>query len=217
MYTKIIDDLQEFFPPEEQIISSGTKMQIHLREENDKLVGRMVGLVREECLIIRVTDRTELSTLKGRTVHISYLYEGCLVEFESVVMEILTSPSLLLFLQFPLRINKKTLRSLDRTPCLLPSIIYAHGEGRKCILTNISDSGCSAVIKINPVIAPPVINNSDIIKLTFTLPGYAKEIVTGGKVRNINKTAKEFSLGIQFSEINDKIRDKIRDFIDSLN
>jgi len=215
MYSKIIDRLGDYFPPGEQIVTHGTRMQLKPAGSGETLSGILVGMVPDKTLIVNIKGYTGVSELKGKTSQISYLYEGSLVEFSTKITETLEAPVQLVFLDFPKKINKKTLRSLDRTPCYLPALLIAAKEAQKCIINNISDSGCNVVLKIQGA-KPKMPGLKEIIKLNFKLPGNPQDIEISGKIRNVKKADSEVNVGVQFSYISDEITRQLNAFITSL-
>ncbi len=215
MYSKIIDRLGDYFPPEDQIVTHGTRLQLKPAGTGETLSGILVGMVHEKTLIVNLKGYTDLTGLKGKTAQISYLHEGSLIEFSTAVLQVLEQPVQLIFLGFPKKINKKTLRSLDRTPCYLPALLITSKEAFKCIINNISDSGCNVVLKTQNT-KPPLLNLKEIIQLNFKLPGNPKEIDISGKIRNVKKADREINAGVQFSYISDDITRQLNAFIASL-
>ncbi len=215
MYSKIIDRLADYFPPEDQVVSHGTRLQLRLTQPDETISGILVGMIHEKLLIVNIKAYSDVTTLKDRNAQISYLYEGNLIEFSTPVVEVLNHPAQLVFLDFPKKIQKKTLRSLDRTPCYLPVLLVTNNQVHKSVINNISDSGCNVVLK--PMAGQsPKLGMKEIIKLNFKLPGSPVDIEISGKIRNVKKDDKEINVGVQFSYIGDDISNLLNAFIATL-
>jgi c-di-GMP-binding flagellar brake protein YcgR len=155
----------------------------------------LVGIDRHRCLIIKPPSLSGIETRlfkKNQTV-VSYLHEGMVYGFRCTLIGIIKTPFPLLILSYPEASETLNLRKHKRMPCLLAGRFRGGESGRKIVLTDISNSGCSLTIAetlpdrdacgIGSTIEFSV--GLELIQETVTLSGVVKNVQAGGDGQNI--------------------------------
>jgi hypothetical protein len=148
----------------------------------------------------------------GSKIIVRYLYHGVVFGFQSTLIDAISVPRKLLFLDYPSSIEQHNLRSSERIECLLPAEIKCDGSEVEGIITDISEKGCGFAFKISNGDVPSL-KVEDTIILTCLFPGIGEKKDISGIVRRVKSDNQETALGIQFQDLETDTKSIISDYI----
>ncbi len=206
-------------------IEPGGQLQIEIEGVAFRFKTTFVGMESDEYLIIKtpkVPLNAPFSSIKhklfqGNQIVIRYLYKGTVFGFQSKLIEALSAPKKLLFVEYPKIIEQYDLRSNKRIDCLLPVKANINDKEAPGVLLDITEKGCRYLIKAEKDEKLPSVKIDDQITLRCHFPGMSDEQVVSGSVRNINMDKQETTLGIQFQEMAADIMSIIVQYISTIN
>ena len=212
-----------FFPP------IGTALQIEIQDVSVKMSSMAVGYVAKKCLIITYPNTGTFGSVsnklfKGNKVTVRYMNGGNVFGFQTELAGVINDPVRLLFLEFPTRIARHTLRSCKRVGCYLPAdlIIERLQQGASLrvfsgIVEDISESGCSfCMVEDPPNALFPEIEVGDAVELSLRLPGPENDLRLSGDVRRVQQDTRRISVGIQFRDVTNEKKKIIVDYVSVL-
>lgn len=182
-------------------IDIGVLIKVELEGIEIPLQSSIVGLEANKYIIIKTPEpfnRIEHKLFKGNSLIIRYIADGTVYAFQSNVIEIITKPLSLLFVEYPKIIQRHDLRDQRRVNCHIPTHVNFDGkENIGCIL-DIAVSGCRCLVKgtNNPNLI--TYDLDDRLTLKCIIPGIKEVATLRGKIKNLKRTRKEIDLGINF-------------------
>ncbi len=202
-------------------IEPGTPLQIEIEGIAFRFASTFIGMEAQEYLILKVPEvpreapirniRTKL--ISGVHLVVRYLNEGSVIGFRSQLSEAIFAPHRLMFVKYPQTIEHHDLRSDKRVNCTLPAKIVIENKNYKGTMLDISKKGCQYLTRDLRETILLSLKKDDQISLQCQFPGVKEELVVPGKVKNIKKTARELSLGIQFQQMKPDVKGIIDQYI----
>ncbi len=186
-------------------VNIGTTVKIEVEGVEYPLQSSVVGLEEEKYIILKAPDpslKIEHKFYPANELIIRYISNGTVYAFQSRVIEYISSPLRLLFIEYPRIVEHHELRGQKRIICHLPArIIVGETENAGCIF-DISKKGCRIILHRN--------KNSSLIKaevkkevtLKCVFPGSNEVIYISGRIQNLKKTYNEMDIGIAFTNKN---------------
>ncbi len=152
---------------------------------------------------------------KDNTTSVKYLYEGVEFGFQSRILEIISDPAKLIFIEYPKTVDVCVLRENRRIDCFLPaSLRIADNIIIDVNITNISRSGCQVVAETSEIEKNMgLIETENGIGLSFQLPGIEEEITLTVKQRSIEKGKNDASIGIEFNKMSVEAEAVLHDYL----
>jgi c-di-GMP-binding flagellar brake protein YcgR len=150
------------------------------------------------------------SPCSGRLIH-----EGVIYTFGTEVMATLSSPSSLIFLKYPPRIDVVQLRKDRRYSVNLPSVFHNNTQSfliNVCSVKDISMQGCR--ISIPESSKHPTIRVGDSCKISFIVMHKYFEVIC--IVKNIYEGADSAFVGLEFIEMKEICRELLDGMINIL-
>jgi c-di-GMP-binding flagellar brake protein YcgR len=215
-------------PGEALFLPVGLPLQIEIGGISIKMSSVFVGNLADNCLIIKYPSTGALGSItsklfKGNKITVRYISNGDVCGFQSELLGTVSDPVRLLCITYPASIARHSLRSSRRVECYLPAELRIDSSAKDLdivydgIITDISSTGCNFnMVKIQLECMPLSTKVDDPILLGFQLPGMEKRIEVSGNVRNMQRDSRKTSMGIQFNEIDEKKKEKIIEFIYTL-
>ena len=202
-------------------IEIGAQLQIEIEGVAFRFKSSVVGIEPNEYLIIKtpiIPHDAPFGSIKhklfpGNQIAIRYLHKGTVFGFQSKLIEAISTPIRLLFVEFPDTVEHYDLRSHERIDCFLPTRIKMKDKERKGIILDITEKGCRHRIKALEGEKLPPVKIDEHITLFCQFPGIEGEHVVSGIVKNINKDKQEMALGIVFDEITPEAQKILTHFI----
>lgn len=196
----------------------GTNLQFKIEGVVERLNGILVGMIPDTCLIIqghfasvadKVPDgtRTTIRYREGDTVY------GFNAEFKGII----SHPEHLAFITYPEEIETIERRRQRRFKCFLPAEVMIGDEKRPGIIQDISERGCTFVIKVSPGGRALPIRVSDSLTLAFQWPGMDKKEAIVAEVRSIQFSVEfyknEMRLGVKKCDDASEVLKRIADYL----
>lgn len=156
----------------------------------------------------------ELFNADGLTI--KTLYKGTIYAFRSRVLGLISEPSRLMFIAYPVRIEHHELRSHKRFKCSIVAQAGVDGSERGGVIENISKGGCRCVMETcssDKTLLNGVLNDTIAFRCRF--PGSKGEIRFMGEVKNASRKSGEMAVGVQFLHLDtmEDVRKSIHDYI----
>ncbi len=194
------DDIANF--EKRIILEIGKLVKVELEGIELPLQSTVIGLEANHYLIIKAPEplvRIEHKLFKGNDLIIRYIASGTVYAFQTKILEIISKPRTLLFLEYPRIIQHHDLRVQQRLPCHIPvEVTLSNGENRGCIL-DLAVNGCRCLITAakNPAgLLPCELGNK--VALKCIIPGSKEMTTLTGKIKNLKRTREELDFGINF-------------------
>jgi hypothetical protein len=197
----------------------GTPLQLEVEGYEQRLPSSFVGSMAHEFLIIKTPVSPHIfavrtNIFKGKTIIVRFITEGIVFGFPTRLIEAINTPEKLIFITYPISVSRHELRSAKRVDCLLPAKIKINGEDLAAVITDISETGC--LFFLTPAgsqsIPGDIVGN---VTLSFFLPGIEKELIISGLPRNIKREDQKMSIGTQFTETAQEMKDRITWYLNS--
>ncbi len=201
-------------------LEMGTELQVQIADVAMPLYSCLVGMDADEFLIIKAPSPYQLvkqKLYKGNELIVKYLYNGTIYAFQSKLIDAISKPFRLVFLEHPKIIEKHELRSARRARCFFPAHLVIGTETYAGIILDISRQGCRLQIQFPPGDAPPPFRLDEQIRLLCKFPGIEGDVEILGALRNIKRSRQEATLGLGFSKTTpEAINRIITDYIFSI-
>jgi c-di-GMP-binding flagellar brake protein YcgR len=210
------------------LLPVGTRLQIDIGGIDIKLESYVVGLLPDDAIIIKHPSTGSLGSIthkifKGNKVTVRYIHGGSVFAFQSELLGSTNDPFKLLFIAYPSLIARHRLRKNSRVQCYLPAEMFLQKRNDKEIIPDVGYSGivsdlsiqgcCFGMIKSSNNQTLPHIRIEGSITVQIQLPGIETKIELTGLVRRSVRDANKMSIGIQFNEIDEDIKNRIADHI----
>ncbi|MBF0259160.1 MAG: flagellar brake domain-containing protein [Desulfamplus sp.] len=193
-------------------IGSGTNLAIKIDGIALPITANFVGTNKYEYVIIDLPapyTTVKPKLFQGNKLLIECLFDGQMFIFSSSIIEVLTKPIRAVILEYPQELTIKTLRSLSRVTCRIPSTIIFKGAGKEGIISDINPNGCRLEATYQPAEKNYIAKANDTIKIQCTFPGDVEIYTVSGVIKNINKKQLTLLYGIQFTEISESTQKAI--------
>ena len=190
-----------------------------------RLSSKLVGIEEDKYIIIKTPSMLAgLDVLnKGNGIIVKYLEKGTAFVFTSHILKFISSPEMLLFVEYPKKIEDHNIRDKQRLDCYLPAhIIPDDGPGKYDIegaVTDISRGGCKFIaskesLRVNNV---QLEINSEVL-ISFNLPGLEQPLTATILAKNkyFSKSEDSLNIGFRFTEMDEKVETKLIDFLSSV-
>ncbi|MBF0100393.1 MAG: flagellar brake protein [Desulfobacterales bacterium] len=200
-------------PPLE--VDIGTELNIGFEGISIQVTSTLVGMITNEYLII--SPPNPLSSIKpklfpGNIVVIKFLFNGNIYVFKTKIIEYISKPQKLVFLEYPSEMIQKNIRSVPRTSCYIPCNIKFKRAVHIGVITDISENGCGNCIKVLPVNRNFIPIKEDQVQLECQFFGAMDEFEIKGSVRNIQKKGAKYIVGIRFESVNGEVFNRIKKY-----
>ncbi len=196
---------------------------IKLQIENEKIEyqGMIVGLKHNIYLIVKISDNEMKQTLsKNDPLLAEFFYKGVIYTFTSSVMQIITAPEELIFIDYPNVIEERNIRNYKRVECVLPVEVGYKAELFEGIIVNLSIGGCSLILKNTDIAISSMIKHTTVdyrlhdgMQLYLRLPGIQREIIMNCLIRNVVKNAQETYIGLEIAAYSKDGKRQLSDYI----
>lgn len=160
---------------------------------------RFVGLIKDECVIIRVPVMPGIRDriAPGNELTLRYLFEGNIVSFTTESLMYKATPYSLLFVRFPKDTDTYRLRNERRVSCRLRGEVTKSETSFKGMVTDLSESGCAFVMDAGQDMKD-FIEKGDVISGRFWTIDANTPYPFKAKVVRRSERGKEVSLGLGF-------------------
>jgi hypothetical protein len=177
------------------------KLLIDFKGQGISSKSKLIGIEKDEFLIIKAPEKSSNSGHDLSQVDelvIKSLYRGTIYAFRSKVLNIVTSPQKLVFIEYPQRIEHHELRKHKRYKCNMPAIADMDGFNDG-VIKNISRGGCLCSVDLPDAGEIPLAQFlSRLLPIKCKFPGSEDEMQFVGEIRNTRKNNQSVGVGVQF-------------------
>ena len=213
------DELLDSMPGSVRLaIDFGTELQLEIDGVSPRLQSKVVGMEQDRFLIVKTPSASEIGGISvklfpGNRVIARYVFSGSVYGFETSIIESVTSPFSLLFLNFPRVINERNIRSNRRIHTALPARIEAGDNSKDGTITDISITGCQFEARIGKPESAAFDKVDAEVQLALQLPGMAGELQIAGVLRNVRKDGGSLKLGMSFADLDESAQLQIDSYV----
>ncbi|WFS62183.1 flagellar brake protein [Pseudodesulfovibrio thermohalotolerans] len=213
-------------PPENKVVkipgvqlsvSPGKDVVIRVPGADRSYRGRIVGYDPYEYLIasVRLPGRIRRELALGGQIIVKYIHQGTVYGFKSMVHNAITSPTSLLFFDYPSVMEKVELRRDARTKCNIDGMLQAEDAEYECMIVNISATGCKASVRAGArePIARVEVGDTLVAIVNLGAEGTLKLPIV---VRNIQREQGIHTLGAMFLDLNKAEEEKIGNYLERM-
>ena len=197
----------------------GKELQITIDGISFPVQSRLVGIDSGKFIIIHPPSRfkdVKHKLYPGNKIIVRYLVRGEVVAFATSLIEIISQPSLLMFLKFPEKLIHQNIRSVKRAACLIPVMTRFEGHVYQGVINDISLKGCQCIIMMPPPPDAPAFEKNQPIELHFKFIGDRGEQTLSGIIKNFRHKKNRATIGVSFVHITDEFETTISEYIDLL-
>lgn len=199
----------------------GAKLKMEFDELESPLMSVMVGMVPERYLIVTAPAPGPVITKaleRQRHITVKYIHMGRLCMFRTWVQKSIDAPYRLLFLEYPSAIHYHELRRSKRATIFVPCTFTAQDSPEYYgVLVDISSLGCQVRIKAKGNGPLPNVSLEEKVRLRCLLPGIKDDQKIEGVVKNIQKSQEQTSIGLEFIDLPDYLRQAIDTYLYSVD
>ena len=198
-------------------LEMGTELQVEFADVSIPSYSVLVGMDNELYMVIKAPTPYNMIKQKiytGNELIIKYLFGGTVYAFQSKIIDAVSRPFKLVFIEYPKIIEKHELRSFKRAKCFFPTRIGFDKKTCNGLVVDISRKGCKCQIQLVSGEKYPLFKVDEPIALACKFPGIEGEVEISGTLRNLKKNRQEIVLGISFSQKNpDTVQQIINQYI----
>lgn len=194
----------------------GIPIQLKMEGVAFPLQSVLVGMEIDEYLIIKIPAQytnVKHKLITGVDIIVRYLYRGTVYGFQTKLIEIISKPVKLLFLEYPKIIEHYDLRSQKRAESIFPATIMIKDKTNHGAIIDVSKNGCRCSIQNSRKEPLPPVQIDDEIVLNCKFPGVEGDREVLGKIKNIRRSRKELIIGVEFLRLELKIHDLISQYL----
>ena len=194
----------------------GIPIQLKMEGVAFPLQSVLIGMEIDEYLIIKIPAQytnVKHKLVTGVDIVVRYLYQGTVYGFQSKLIEIITRPVKLLFLEYPKIIEHYDLRSQKRAESIFPATIMIKDKTNHGAIIDVSKNGCRCHILNSRKEPLPPVQIDDEILLKCKFPGVEGDHEVLGKIKNIRRSRKELIVGVEFLRLELEIHELISQYI----
>lgn len=206
----------EPMPPGDLNHLCGVTVSIQLGTKKSKHYCKCRGVSGNSFILIQqppsATAKNQLAAT--RDIVVRYVLDGAVWGFKSTIIRVMDTPFDLVFIAFPDRIERYSLRACERTEVVIQAEFSISGLVIKSIIRDLSGSGCRLVILAEDRGNLPLHQLEQSGILTFLTDIPEERVSVECKVVRIASDRERTELGIAFDESNKATLDKITRFVD---
>jgi hypothetical protein len=212
-----IDDIFTGSSPPSLLIDSGTKLLIQIEGIASVPVNSyFVGMEVDEYIAIKYP--TPFPTVKhkifpGTEFIIRYLFKGSIYAFQTKVIDIITKPVRLVFLEFPKMVADRNIRSSKRTRAFIPGELKTNRFQSYIVIVDLSKKGCRLQFLSPTKDREKIPRKDDTISINCQFPGIGGEKAVQGIIRNFEKKKDFLTLGVEFVDATREFQNAIAQYI----
>lgn len=196
-------------------IPLGTQLQITPAGAGPAFASEFAGSLGLDYLLARLPDQEparQALTPQAR-VTVRFPHRSGLCGFETALAGTVEKPVPLLALAFPDEVGRFDLRRHARVPCFLPARVNCDGMESNALITSLSEGGCRLALAPGDPVAPDRCLPGAGLACNFRLFDFLDALFVPGLVRYARILANRPSLGVQFTSLDRRDREKITDYV----
>ncbi|MCP3873003.1 MAG: DUF4388 domain-containing protein [Desulfobacteraceae bacterium] len=197
----------------------GIKLLINFDNLEVPFQSTLVGIENGKYLLLKSPGpfgRIDHDLFKAENLIIKSLYKGTIYAFRSKLIDTISKPSKLMFVEYPRKIEHYELRSHKRFRCSIVTQTEVNKKERGGVIENISKGGCLCIMETSSKdknILHDLLN--DAIPFRCHFPGSKGEVCFMGEIKNARKNSDEIAAGVKFiyQDSTDEVQDIIQKYI----
>lgn len=195
-------------------ISLGKDVVIRVPGHEHSYRGKIVGYDPYDYVIakVRLPSRVRKELSLGGEIVLKYIKDGTVYGFKTTVHNAITSPSSLIFFDYPRVIEKIELRRKKRTACSIEGSLHAADGAHNCLVVNISETGCkiSAHARSRDKISDTKVDDTLFVVMNLGSEGTLKVPIA---TRNVHQEHGVITIGAMFLDIMKEEEERIRKYL----
>lgn len=213
------------------VLPVGSSLQIGLDGVTMTLNSMSAGFIPERYIIIVHPHKENLGPItnklfKGNNITVRYLNSGNIFAFRSTIIGAINDPFKLVFIEYPTKLVRHSLRKDRRVQCYLPAELL---NGNKMdeninsempysgIISDLNISGCSFDMIVVPGLKMlPYVRVDGAIALRMQMPGIENKLELFGVIKRMTRDSKKINIGILFQEVDAMTVNRIAEYIKTI-
>jgi hypothetical protein len=194
----------------------GDAMMVTFDRTDEPIKAVFTGMETGAFFILRLPPGAGVSDhlFEGNGAVIKYVSEGTVYGFRAEVAAYLYKKRLILVVfSFPRTVETHELRKEPRIGFLVPAELELADRRVNGFVVDISPGGCRFTTTLPPGDLPVDLQVVKEVALHFALVGLEGRQVINCEIKNVAQRQNGLSLGLQFSQPEDRITEGIRDYI----
>lgn len=195
-------------------IEYGCPIFIEISEQRKKLSSKIVGLEHKEYIIIRAPSGggNFLGKLSpGKIFIVKYVHKGIAYGFKTHVLAAITSPTNLLFIDYPKLVAEQGLRAESRYKCYLNCRVKTLDFSSLGAVVDISLGGCCFTIPVRKADEDPhLMEVGTEIEISLRKFDSKEMIPVVGTVSNIIDGNETLRVGVGFKDVSGKTKAELK-------
>ena len=195
-------------------IEYGCPIFIEINEQRKKLTSKIVGLEHKEYLIIRAPAGigSVLGKLNpGKIFVVKYVHRGIAYGFKTHVLTSITSPTSLLFIDYPKTIIEQGLRAENRYKCYLNCRVRTDKFESLGAVVDISMGGCCFTLPSKEENDKPhFMTVGDEIEVKLRKYDSKEVIPIVGSIVNVIESTETTRVGVSFADLSGTVKRELK-------
>jgi hypothetical protein len=203
--------------PPALVIDSGTKLHIKIEGISSIPISSFfVGMEADEYIAIK--HPAPFTSIKhkifpGSQFVIRYLFKGSIYAFQTKVIDMISKPVRLVFLEYPKMVADRNIRSTKRTTAFIPATLKNEALQRDVIITDISKKGCRIQFMNQGKERHALPRKDEPVVLHCQFPGVQGEKQVLGVIRNSEKKKDYLTFGLEFTDVSKEFQSAIAGYV----
>lgn len=196
----------------DQNLTVGMELNVTISGVSMGMKSELVGISENEYFIIKPPNPLSVSKNKlyaGNGIVIRYLDSGTVNAFQSRVIDFISKPVNLVFIEYPREFVQRNIRNYKRLECMIPVTTVINGLDHDGVIVDINQNGCRCVITLLDGEKRFFIKKDKVVKLWTKFLGTEEEAEISGLVKNTEKRGTKITLGLQFLDLSRELKGAI--------
>lgn len=198
----------------------GTSLLIDIQGVDGKIKSKLIGMEAWEYLIIKAPVgyagiRNKL--VEGNRLVIRFLQEGSVFGFEAYIMAVIDKPTALLVIDYPRKIEEKSLREAKRLDCYIPCTLLVDQQPTEGSVINISASGCRFVVASHYGSTQKNPEKDSSVVIRFDSPAESWQFELEGVIVNTSEYQATATFGVRFNQEADNHQKHLEHLVEYLD
>lgn len=212
-----LDDIFSTSPPPSLLIDPGVKLLIQMEGLTTVPVSSyFVGMEVDEYIAIKYPTpfpAVKHKIFPGTEFIIRYLFKGAIYAFQTKVIDVITKPVRLVFLEYPKMIADRNIRAAKRSRAFIPGSLKTSKFHSYIVIVDLSKKGCRLQFLSPAKDRDKIPRKDESISINCQFPGVEGEKSVQGIIRNSEKKKDFLTLGVEFVEPTREFQNAIAQYI----
>ena len=179
----------------------GTNLLVQIHGVDGHMKSQLVGGSPDQYVIVASPKRTGIAPklFEGNQVLVRYIHDGAVCSFQSNIIDVVQSPFPLIFLSYPVIMERRTLREEQRNSCAVPVEAGYAGQTWPAEIKDFSRSGCCLVSNLAGRLGLNKIQPGNKIDIRIETEGETPDRTFSAKVCNLRREDQRLFLGLHYT------------------